>query len=337
VKRTRSQYGGWGCGCGEGAGAPLALALLLLLFGSRPGHIAAARRAKRAAALLVVLFPVLVQAEPLKLVISGVTGPEGTNPAELAGLADVLQSEVVAIGFYQVLTQRDIAAQLGIERQKQLMGCADDESAGCLAEIAGAMNSARVLRGEVSQVEGQLSLTLTLSDGKSVTSVLGRATRRASDLGALVPEIRGAVYEVVNQDPARAKERALAVERGFGGFMVGVRADFDALGLAAAPSISLQYSWRRFGVVLTALLKPNPGARLEGRWYPVTLGRVRPYVLAGGAGSRTGVGLRVGAGCEVHYGHLNAWLDGAYERYFEAPPDFLVDAATVGAGIGWTF
>lgn len=333
--RTLSQYS-WGC---ASAGGEAMLGLLLAgLLRRRTRRTPTLARGAMPAFVLVLLgsfaSPAFA-APPLRLVMADVSGPAGTPPAELAGLSDVFRAAMTGITTYEVLTSKDVAARLGLQREKQLLGCAEDAQA-CMSEIAEAMNSDRVLRAEVSQLDGYAQLVVTLTQGDAL-AVIARATRRAGDLSGLADELTAAVYEVLNKDPARAAEQPLVAERGFGGFMAGVRGDFDAIGLGGAPAIVVQYSGRRFGVALTGLIKTNPGARLEVRWFPVTLGRVRPVVLAGGVASRTGAGVRVGAGFEIHVGHFNAFLDAAYERYLYALPEYLLDAATIGAGVGWTF
>src|SRR6185295_5852068 len=50
-----------------------------------------------------------------------------------------------------VTGKNDIAALLGLERQKQLLGCSD-EQASCLAELAGALGVDGLLTGSLGKV-----------------------------------------------------------------------------------------------------------------------------------------------------------------------------------------
>src|SRR5437667_22938 len=59
-------------------------------------------------------------------------------------LADFMQAELVSPARYDVVSSADIAALLGIERQRQLMGC---NEGSCAVELAGALNAKRALRG----------------------------------------------------------------------------------------------------------------------------------------------------------------------------------------------
>lgn len=102
----------------------------------------------------------------------------------------------------RVTTQKDVATVLGVERQKQLLGCADDTSS-CLAELAGALGSEGLIRGEVTQFGRVLQVSVRIIDPKG--AVLFSGLRRvkgdeamlvaidelANDaLAALVPRLR---------------------------------------------------------------------------------------------------------------------------------------------------
>ena len=63
----------------------------------------------------------------------------------------MITSEVQRRGFFQVISQQDIATMLGLERQKQLMGCADD-STSCLAELSGALGARFVMSGTLTRL-----------------------------------------------------------------------------------------------------------------------------------------------------------------------------------------
>ena len=57
----------------------------------------------------------------------------------------------------------DNGSMLGIERQKQLVGCGEDSSS-CMAELSGALNARYVLGGSVSRFGDALQLNLPLFD-----------------------------------------------------------------------------------------------------------------------------------------------------------------------------
>ncbi len=75
-------------------------------------------------------------------------------------LTEVLTSEVDESGhFDNVISGRDVAAMLGFEAQKQMVGCTD---AACLAEIGGALGVDRILAGHVGNLSGTFVVTLKL-------------------------------------------------------------------------------------------------------------------------------------------------------------------------------
>ncbi|MBL8940301.1 MAG: hypothetical protein JNM69_37490 [Archangium sp.] len=66
----------------------------------------------------------------------------------------------------KVTTKNDMAQVLGVERQKQLMGCATD-SGSCLAELAGALGVAQLLSGSVAKTESGYVSTLKVIDSQT--------------------------------------------------------------------------------------------------------------------------------------------------------------------------
>ena len=75
-------------------------------------------------------------------------------------LTEVLTSEVDDSGqFDAVISGRDVAAMLGFEAQKQMVGCTD---AACLAEIGGALGVDRILAGHVGNLGGTFVVTIKL-------------------------------------------------------------------------------------------------------------------------------------------------------------------------------
>ena len=68
-----------------------------------------------------------------------------------------------------VSTASDISALLGLERQKQLMGCADDATS-CVAEIAGALGADGLVKGTLGKFGPlyQINLNILKQDGSSL-------------------------------------------------------------------------------------------------------------------------------------------------------------------------
>lgn len=112
--------------------------------------------------------------QTLKLVVVQLQPRGGVEPATVALFTDSLVGELRRTPGVSVMTDADVAAVVGVERQRQLAGCDD---ASCLTEIAGALGVDRVVHGSVGRVGGSLVVNLTSIDprsGRPVASVSER-------------------------------------------------------------------------------------------------------------------------------------------------------------------
>src|SRR5690348_2331301 len=75
--------------------------------------------------------------EKPKLVVLDLTVAGGVEPSVAGALTEAITNQVSATGFFQVVSAKDIQTLLGIERQKQMVGCTSEGS--CLTELAGAL------------------------------------------------------------------------------------------------------------------------------------------------------------------------------------------------------
>jgi hypothetical protein len=103
----------------------------------------------------------------------------GSVAPELARvLADAAAAGAAAAPGLQVLSQGDIAAMLGLERTRQMLGCTEDQ--GCMAELAGALDSDRLLSGSLTILERTALLTVKVLDVKK-SRTLARVTATLLD------------------------------------------------------------------------------------------------------------------------------------------------------------
>lgn len=164
---------------------PLPLPALLLVATAAAGQAPAAPPAPPApppAQLRVLVLDLAVQ---------------GSAPRELGrALADVAAAEASRVGGFAVLSQGDVAAQLGVERSRQMLGCSEDES--CLIEIAGALSAERLLAGSVTLVDGTYLVSVKLVDARRARS-LARAgdTMKAPTQAELADGVRRLAHEVL--------------------------------------------------------------------------------------------------------------------------------------------
>lgn len=125
--------------------------------------------------MLIVTLSLLLAAEPppeLKLAAPGLT-TTGLPKDFAAPLTDHLAKSFIGV---RVVTPSDIAAMLGLERQKQLAGCSDDASA-CMAELGDALGAQGLLVGEVIQLGKAIQINLRIVEpatGKKLATASAR-------------------------------------------------------------------------------------------------------------------------------------------------------------------
>ncbi len=117
---------------------------------------------------------------PTKVVVLPLVplGGVGKETAQLLG--DALAGELRRRPGVSVLTQSDVSALLGIEKTRQMLGCAE---AGCMAEIGGALGADRVVHGSLGRVGGSLMVNLSALDPKraAATASVSERLRGAAD------------------------------------------------------------------------------------------------------------------------------------------------------------
>lgn len=99
-----------------------------------------------------------------------------------------------AAGDHQVLSQGEVVALLGLERTRQMLGCTDDQ--GCMADLAGALDSDRLLAGTLTILERTSLVTVRLLDVRR-SRTLARVT--ASLLDATEPELVDAARRLAHE------------------------------------------------------------------------------------------------------------------------------------------
>lgn len=136
---------------------------------------------------MLPLFVSLVAGATPSLAAPGFTCP-GVDP----GICDAyLEHFVSSLGSrgVRVLSKSDVAQVLSLERQRQLLGCAEGGTS-CLAELAGALGVASVLTGTVAKLESGFVATLKVIDGADGTT-RWTATERVDAERALFAFLEG--------------------------------------------------------------------------------------------------------------------------------------------------
>ncbi len=191
--------------------------------------------------MLIALSSVVVFAgEKPRVLVSGI---EASEPA-LAKLADAatqqLETELSRSGDVVVLGQRDLVATLGLERQRQLLGCSDD---GCAFELGSALSAAWMVGGTLGGAGERLRLdlrVLRLKDGVAVWRD-GHTFVDPGDLFPTVTQLAGAARSAFAPGTVVAKQSprgvgpwvllgAGAVLAAGGGIAIGTaRGEFEAV------------------------------------------------------------------------------------------------------------
>lgn len=145
-----------------------------------------------------------------RIAVMDVRNVQGVAEGTAAILTDIVASDVARAG-NDVISRSDIAAMLGFEKQKQVLGCAEETS--CLAEIGGALGVDFMLTGQVGQIGTQYRISLLLVDSRKARVAARAAEFCEKNEDALVRAAQSAVrqlLEAVAPAPAAAPPPAPA-------------------------------------------------------------------------------------------------------------------------------
>lgn len=268
------------------------------------------------ACLLVLSAP-----EKERLVVIDITSTDAAAKKVSAQMSELVLTEAARFERFRVLGQSDITVMLGLERQRQLLGCSDDASS-CMAEIGGALNATWILTGALGRVGKRYRIDLKLIDSRHnavqgrVGQTLGAAEEVLDALPGMVRELLGALPppaaapEVTTTEAAPAVPPPSIVQPArsppvpWGPLAVGV------VGVAGlATGVALLVSAKGDEAGWDAYLSTHSLAEAEAyRSAAQTKGTVGPVLLGAGG----------------------AAVAGALLWYFLAPSSDVTVAATVG-------
>ncbi|HEY3448308.1 MAG TPA: hypothetical protein VGK67_18270 [Myxococcales bacterium] len=178
-----------------------------------------------------MIAPALSLAAALLCTASGATkvariplpAGEGVNEKSAQAITDAITGEIRRVPGVKLITQDEIAALLGLERQKGLLGCSDEK---CISEIGGALGVDRLVTGRLSKLGETWMFNLKALDPNKATVVgqVDRNVRKASidDMIELIPTMVGELFgaaptkgpmrtvEAPKADPAKPAEPAPA-------------------------------------------------------------------------------------------------------------------------------
>lgn len=115
-------------------------------------------------AVTLLLAPAVLAAQPVQLVMTPLHGID-VAPERTEYFVEVLANAMTR-DTLRVVTPRELATLLGIERQKALLGCGAD-GASCLAELEGAVGAEAVVLGDVAHLGKLYRADLKVIDPRS--------------------------------------------------------------------------------------------------------------------------------------------------------------------------
>jgi hypothetical protein len=152
----------------------------------------------------------LALAAPPKLAVLPVAAGEGIPASTAAAITEALSGEVRRRSGAEVVTQREIAAVLTLERQKAMLGCTSD---ACVAELGGALGCDRLVSGDLAKLGESFLLHLRLVE-TARARVVTQADRRLR--GGTIDDVLDALPAMVGElfpgaaPPARPTAAAAA-------------------------------------------------------------------------------------------------------------------------------
>src|SRR4051812_29987801 len=99
---------------------------------------------------LVVLAAAVGTAAPVTLAAPALANA-GLPPDKMEFFTERI-AQALAVPGLKVITARDIATVLGLERQKQLLGCASDGNS-CIGELGNALGAKGILNGSLARID----------------------------------------------------------------------------------------------------------------------------------------------------------------------------------------
>ncbi len=132
--------------------------------------------------------------------------PVGTEPAKAETLSEIALTEAAAMPGFDVIGKSDINSMIGFEKQKQVMGCADDST--CLAEVGGALGVDFIVVGSLGKIGSLYRIDLKLVETKKarVRGRIGVTVDRQEE--KLVAAVQKAVRDLL--EPATPRDEPVA-------------------------------------------------------------------------------------------------------------------------------
>ncbi|MFZ5440271.1 MAG: kelch repeat-containing protein [Myxococcota bacterium] len=203
-----------------------------------------------------------------------------------AAFTELVVSSVAGTEQFTVISSREVATLIGLERQKQLLGCGEES---CMAEVANAIGSNFVLTSSVGRVGETYLVTVKLVDARR-SHVAARTTLQADQPNALLAAIWNATQQTLDaygaalpkedaerwasrrrpEPPASVVAAASSTPNYFGAAVlaVGGLQPLSEPGRRGSIGAEVDLTFRRgrFDLFAGVIIGPNLGARLGASW-----------------------------------------------------------------------
>ncbi|MBL8955102.1 MAG: hypothetical protein JNK82_30275 [Myxococcaceae bacterium] len=154
---------------------------------------------------------VLVAEPSYSVVVNDFSVAGDVPPAHVTFLSEHFAQELgKSAPGVSVSTTKNTAAALGVERQKQLLGC-DTGSTACVTDLASALGADALVSADVAKLERTLRINLRVHDGRSGTNLYS-GSASGTNLEAVTDELTKMASAAGARLALEAKERARRVE-----------------------------------------------------------------------------------------------------------------------------
>lgn len=194
--------------------------------------------------MLILLLGSLLAASPVELASTGLRSTTENAPVARS-LGNTLAQRMTETGFVKVTTPDDVAAVVGLERQRSLLGCAEN---ACIAELAGALGVKALVSGELSKLGDVFQLTVKVLDAQSAATIFSSLERHSGEaallsavdrLAAAASRATALHFSLIAEKPNLAPMVGVGlgvVAAGVGGVLLGLATADDAALRAKQPA-----------------------------------------------------------------------------------------------------
>ena len=147
-------------------------------------------------ALLLVPTAALAEKVDRSMVVLDFAPQTPDDKARAQAVTALVSAELSKRPGAKLVTAADVAQVLGVERQRQLLGCTES---GCIAELGGALGTRYILSGQVGRLGGKILLSASVTDARTARSIARLAHPLANEdelitgANALAGEVASAI------------------------------------------------------------------------------------------------------------------------------------------------